>query len=138
MLWISIAVLGITIDLVTSNFIFIWFGIGAIAAILGIIFKVTFVVQVIIFLVVSTISLGVGYPVLRKSLKKSVVKTPTMEENYIGKEIIIEKDVNGRTIIKYQGIYWTVKNVGEPIVKGDKVKILGTEGNIILIQKTSC
>ncbi|MFT5875156.1 MAG: hypothetical protein ACI8WT_004137 [Clostridium sp.] len=134
-LWVSVAALALFIDITTSSFMFVWFAIGAIAAILAIVFNATLVIQAIIFGAVSAVFMAIGYPIVKKTIKKTVEKTLTMEEGYIGSEITITKDIDVKGNIKFQGIYWTVKNVGKPLKKGDLVQVIGIEGNKLLISK---
>ena len=133
--WVAVAVISLFIDITTSSFMFVWFAIGAVAAIIAIAFNATLVVQAIIFAVVIAVFMAVGYPIVKKTIKKTVERTLTMEEGYVGKEFTITKDVDDKENIKFQGIYWTVKNVGEPIKKGDMVQVTGIEGNKLLIAK---
>ncbi|MGH4123151.1 MAG: NfeD family protein [Clostridium sp.] len=133
--WIIVALGALAIDIATSSFLFIWFAIGAIAAIISIGFNAPVVVQAIIFIGVSALCTAVGYPIVKKTIKKTVSKTLTMEEGYIGTEFNIPKDIDIKANIKFQGIYWTVKNVGKPLTKGDLVQIIGIEGNKLLIAK---
>lgn len=133
--WVVVALGALAIDIVTSAFMFIWFAIGAIAAIIAIAFNAPISVQAIVFVAVSAASTAVGYPIVKKTIKKTVSKTLTMEEGYIGNEFTITKDIDVKANIKFQGIYWTVKNVGKPLLKGDLVQIIGIEGNKLLIAK---
>jgi len=133
--WVAVALGAIFIDITTSSFMFIWFAIGAIAAIVAMLFNASVVAQVIIFIAITAISMAIGYPIVKKTIKKTVSKTLTMEEGYIGKEFTITKDIDVKANIKFQGIYWTVKNVGKPLVKGDLVQVIGIEGNKLLIAK---
>ena len=133
--WVAVALGALFIDITTSSFMFIWFAIGAIAAIIAMVFNASVVVQVIIFVAVSAVSMAVGYPIVKKTIKKTVTKTLTMEEGYIGIEFTITKDIDVKANIKFQGIYWTVKNVGKPLEKGDLVQVIGIEGNKLLIAK---
>jgi len=135
MLWIVIGVVTLVIDLITSSFLFCWFTIGSIAALVGYTAGASDWVQWAIFLIVSTISMAIGYPLVKKVIKKSVPKVDTMEEGYIGRSLIIDEEVIEKAQIKVDGIYWTVKNMGTPIRKGDKVQIIGIEGNKLLIKK---
>lgn len=136
-LWIIISVVALVIDIATSAFLFVWFTVGGIAAIVAIIFQASFTVQLITFIAVSAVSMAIGYPVARNALKSTVRKTVTMEEGYIGRELLINEDVMEKASIKIDGIYWTVKNSGKPIKKGDRVKIVGIEGNKIVVKKTN-
>jgi len=134
-LWIIISVAALIVDIATSAFLFLWFTVGGIAAIIAYILGFGLGVQIIVFIAVSGVSMAIGYPLMRKSLKGTVKKTETMEESYIGRELNVDEDVIEKTKVKVDGIYWTIKNVGEPIKKGDKVKIIGIEGNKLLVKK---
>ena len=133
--WVAVAIAALAVDIVSSSFIFIWFAIGAIAAIIAMVFNVSIMAQAIIFGAVSAIFMVIGYPIVKKTIKKTVTKTLTMEEGYIGIEFTITKDIDEKANIKFQGIYWTVKNVGKPLKKGDLVQVIGIEGNKLLIAK---
>jgi membrane protein implicated in regulation of membrane protease activity len=133
--WAVVAIGALFIDITTSSFMFVWFAIGAIASIIAMLFNASVVVQVIIFVAVTAASMAVGYPIVKKTIKKTVSKTLTMEEGYIGKEFAIEEDIDVKAKIKFQGVYWTVKNVGKPLKKGDLVQVIGIEGNKLLIAK---
>ncbi|MFL0268449.1 NfeD family protein [Candidatus Clostridium radicumherbarum] len=134
-LWIIISISALLIDIVTSAFLFLWFTIGGIAAIIALIFNYSFTVQLIVFIAISAISMGIGYPAVRKYLGRSVTKTTTMEEGYINRVIIVDEDFIETAKVKIDGIYWTVKNYGEPIKRGDSVVITTIEGNKLIVKK---
>jgi membrane protein implicated in regulation of membrane protease activity len=134
-LWIIISVAALVIDIATSAFVFLWFTVGGIAAIIALIFNASMAVQIIAFVAVSAISMALGYPFMKKTLRNTVKRTSTMEESYIGMEITVDEDVIETAKAKIGGIYWTIKNVGEPIMKADKVKIIGIEGNKLVVEK---
>ncbi|MCB2362443.1 NfeD family protein [Clostridium estertheticum] len=133
--WIVVAVAALAIDITTSSFMFVWFAVGAVGAILSIGLGAPIIVQIIVFVAISGVVMSIGYPIVKKTIKKTVKKTLTMEEGYIGQEFTITKDIDEKGNIKFQGIYWTVKNVGEPLKKGDLVQVTGIEGNKLLISK---
>ncbi|MDU5106740.1 NfeD family protein [Clostridium sp.] len=134
-LWIIIAAVAIIIDIATSNFLFAWFTIGAIAAMIADFFGISFGVQVIIFLVINLITVSLGYPWAKKKFKKSVKRTPLMEETYIGRIMKAEEDIIEKAKVKVDGIYWTVLNTGEEIKSGENFKIIGIEGIKLIIKK---
>lgn len=135
MLWIVVAAVALAIDVVTSSFLFIWFTIGGIVAIVLSIFDVAFSIQLITFVAVSAGLMAVGYPIIKRTIKNTVPITSTMEENYIGQDFVANKDIERKATIKFEGIYWTVKNDGDFISKGDVVKIVGIEGNKLVVKK---
>jgi membrane protein implicated in regulation of membrane protease activity len=134
-IWIIISVAALVIDIATSAFLFLWFTVGGIAAIIALIFGSNIAVQVITFIAVSAVSMALGYPLIRRTLKGTIKKTSTMEESYIGREITVDEDLVQTARAKIDGIYWTIKNIGEPVKKGDKVKITGLEGNKLVVKK---
>jgi membrane protein implicated in regulation of membrane protease activity len=134
-LWLIIGGAALAIDVISSSFLFIWFTVGAIAAVIAAFMQFSFAVQLTVFILVSVTLMIIGYPIVKKALKKTVQKTPTTEQGYVGRELIADENVIERATIKIDGIYWTVKNEGEFIKKGDKVKITGIEGNKIVIKK---
>lgn len=134
-MWVIIGAVALAVDLTTSSLLFVWFTVGSLAALLALILGYSFTVQVIAFIAVSVLFLAIGYPLAKEILKKSVDKIPTMEAGYVGREILVDNDVMERAMVKIDGVYWTVKNDGEPIKKGDKVKVTGTEGNKLIVKK---
>ena len=134
--WLVVAICSIVIDVMTSSFFFVLFSIGAVVAAICGVFGVPFLIQVIIFAVVSIISLVLGYPVLKKKYKNMHKRTPLREETYIGKIMISEKEIFDKAQIKINGEYWTVVNEGDAIYVGDKFEIIGIEGIKLKIKKS--
>jgi membrane protein implicated in regulation of membrane protease activity len=135
LLWIVIGAAAILIDIFTSSFLFIWFTVGSIVALIISGLGYAFSVQFIAFIFTSVILLAIGYPIVKNTIKKSVPKTLPMGENYVNRIITIEKDVKEEELIKIDGIYWTVINKGELIKKGEKAKIIALDGNKFILKK---
>lgn len=135
MLWVIIGIVALITDILTSTFLFVWFTTGAIAAIIAEIFNCSFIVQLVVFIVVSGIFMIIGYPIAKKTIKKSVKPTPTREQTYIGKQFIAEEDILREGSVKIDGVYWNAINEGEMIQKGDKLIVTKVEGNKIIIKK---
>lgn len=135
LLWLIIAILVIVVDLLTSTFLFIWFSAGSLAAIIANLLGFDFVVQFVLFVVVSVIAISLGYPWLKRKYKRDIKHTPLMEETYIGKIGQATEDIHEEGRIKVDGIYWGAINKGEAIKKDERYKITGLEGNKLIIQK---
>jgi membrane protein implicated in regulation of membrane protease activity len=133
--WLIIAICAIAIDILTSNFCFMLFSIGAIVAAICGALGVPFIMQVIIFSIISIISLAIGYPWLKKKYKNMHKDTPLMEETYIGKIMQSEKEISMKGQIKVGGEYWTVINEGDVIHVGESFQIIGIEGIKLKIKK---
>ena len=111
--WILVAIAVIAIDIVTSSFIFMWFSLGAIVAIILSLLGISVAWQIIAFLVVGIATVSIGYPWAKKKFKADVNHVPTMEQSYIGKEMIADEDMEEKSKIKVSGIYWTAYNKGK-------------------------
>lgn len=131
--WILVAIAVIAIDIVTSSFIFMWFSLGAIVAIILSLIGISVAWQIVAFLVVGVATVSIGYPWAKKKFKADLNHVPTMEQTYIGKEMIATEDMEEKSKIKVSGIYWTAYNKGETIKKGEKYTITGIEGNKLIV-----
>ena len=132
-IWILVAIFVIAIDIVTSSFIFMWFSIGALVAIILSLLGLSVTWQIIAFLVVGVATVSIGYPWAKKKFKADVNHVPTMEQTYIGRTMIAEEDMGKNSKIKVSGIYWTAYNKGRVIKKGEEYTITGIEGNKLIV-----
>ena len=133
--WLIVTICAFAIDVLTSNFCFMLFSIGAvIAAICGAL-GVPFVIQVVIFSIISIISLAIVYPWLKKKYKGMSKNIPLMEETYIGKIMESEKEIVSQAQVKVNGEYWTVINEDDIIHVGEKFIITGIQGIKLKIKK---
>ncbi len=133
-LWLVIGVGVILLDIGTSLFLFVWFAIGSVVAIIAALAGLSFAWQLILFGISSIIAISIGYPWSRKKFKNTVNRTKLMEEEYIGKTFIASEDIDNRCRFKVSGIYWTGENKGEKILKGQKFQVVGIEGNKLVIE----
>lgn len=134
-LWVAVALVALAVDAATSAFIFAGFTVGGIAAIIAQTVGSEFTTQLIVFMVVSIAAIVLEYTWFRKLLKKNIPKTPRMEEEYIGRKITAEEDIEFRGKVKIEGIYWTVENSGSIIREGEKAEIVAIKGNKLIIRK---
>lgn len=133
--WLLVVVIGVLIDLLNSSFLFVGFSIGALAALIINVFKLSILLQFVAFAVVSSLFFIFIFPKVRKNIKESHLGTNTMEQNYIGKAFILPKRIENTALMKYEGIFWTFKSESGVIEEGERVKIIGIEGNKLLIIK---
>lgn len=116
-IWILVAIFLVVIDIITSSFIFMWFSLGALVAIILSLLNFTVLYQIIAFLIIGVVTISIGYPLAKKKFKTDVKQVPTMEETYIGKTMTAEEDMGETSLINVSGIYWTACNKGKIIKK---------------------
>lgn len=123
------------LDLATSSFLFVWFTLGAIVALIVQILGYSMSTQIIAFVLISILCMVLGYPMVKKIIKKQENSILSIEKNYVGEIFIADKDIKDEGVLKFQGVYWRVTNSGDYIKKGDKVKIISVKGNKIFVEK---
>ena len=133
-IWILVAIFLVVIDIITSSFIFMWFSLGALVAIILSLLNFTVLYQIIAFLIIGVVTISIGYPLAKKKFKTDVKQVPTMEETYIGKTMTAEEDMGETSLINVSGIYWTAYNKGKIIKKGEKFIITGLEGTKLIVK----
>ena len=94
---------------------------------------ISFVVQLISFVLIGIIATLIFYPIFKKKLKE-IPKTLTREEEIIGKEFIANTDIEDTGSVMIDGIYWTVINEGKAIKTGEKFIITGIVGTKFTIK----
>ena len=133
-IWILVAIFLVVIDIITSSFIFMWFSLGALVAIILSLLNFTVLYQIIAFLIIGVVTISIGYPLAKKKFKTDVKQVPTMEETYIGKTMTAEEDMGETSLINVSGIYWTACNIGKIIKKGEEFTITGLEGTKLIVK----
>ncbi len=130
-LWTILAIVFFIIEGVVPGLVSLWFGIGAIFALFSSFLYTSLVVQIIVFIFFSVISLII----LRKFAKEKFYKKGTDFERLIGHTVTItEKDENSNYRVYLDGKYWIVKSQDNIELK-DKVEVIGIEGNRLIVKK---
>ncbi|MBP2032252.1 membrane protein implicated in regulation of membrane protease activity [Clostridium algifaecis] len=134
-LWIIIGIVCLVADILTSAFLFVWFTVGAIFALIAYTLKYSIVVQFSVFVIVSVILVAVCYPLIKKNIKKNIKPTALRESTYKGKKIIIDREMQDNNAVKLDGVLWNIKNDDIVLKEGDKIEITGIDGNRVLVKK---
>jgi len=134
MIWFALIFVFLIIEAITLNLVTIWFAFGSICAYITSYFTENIIIQLIVFVVVSGLSLLLTKPLLEKHLKKHKEKTNL--DRVIGQIGIVVKDIkkheNGR--VKVDGKEWMSTSEKE-IKKGTEVEILKIEGAKLIVRK---
>ncbi len=136
-IWLGIFVLTIVVEAVTQDLVSIWFSLGSLAA-LCVSFGVPFWAEIIVFVVVSSITLIFTRPLVKKLMDRQVRKTNTDE--FIGKRVKVVSDIDkfDGGEIKINGIIYTAilqDDVNETINKDAIVEIITIKGNKVVVKK---
>ncbi len=134
LIWFIVFLVMLIVELMTVNLVSIWFSIGALGAMLTAYFTDSIVIQIIVFIVVSIISLLITKPLVKKF--KGFDITPTNSDRVIGKtgEVTKKIDNNSYGEVKVFGNTWTATSK-EVIDVGEKVKVLNIEGVKLIVER---
>lgn len=126
-IWIGLAILFAVIEAATLGLTTIWFALGALSGALTSVFTDSILVQIVIFLLVSILSLVITKPIVSKYFSRKIVKTNA--DALIGETgVVIEKIVPGNTgQVKINGQMWSAVAEDEPI----------NEDELVIVQKIS-
>lgn len=139
--WALLGIVLVFIEFFIPGLVIAFFGVGALlTAVLVWIFHPSLTVQLIFFMVSSVVFL-VG---LRKYVKRTFLGKTAGEGNDnrnfnidVGKiipvvEFIQPGEVGGK--VRHQGALWSAKS-SEPISPGESVKIIGSDGITLIVEK---
>ena len=135
--WAVLFVVMVLLELLTLGLISIWFAVGALAAMIAQFFGAPFVIQTVIFLVVSVTLLYLLAPWARRYFNKDRMKTNA--QSLIGKQAIITEPINnlqsrGRVIV--DGMEWSARYSGDSgcAPEGTVVRIKDIQGVKLIVE----
>jgi membrane protein implicated in regulation of membrane protease activity len=136
-IWLAIFVLAIVVESLSADLTSIWFAFGSIIAlIISFIPGVAWWVQLIIFLVISILTLLCLRPLAKRLLKRNIVSSNIDE--MAGKKGIMIKgyDELNRGEVKINDVIWTAINADESkaIPQGTKVVVVAVNGNKLIVR----
>ena len=132
--WLISFLLLLFIEVITINLVTIWFALGSLAALITTILTDNVNIQVIVFIVVSAVSLIITKPLVAKLRKRKI--TPTNLDRVIGKEGVVIKDISKNSYgeVKVGGSIWTATSANN-IKKDSQVKVLKIDGVKLVVEK---
>lgn len=144
--WLIIAAIFIGAEVLTPGFFLLWFGVGALVAMLLALFGVTsLTAQVVVFLLVSVALLVASRTIFERFLLRSSSSSPALRtgiETIIGQVgTVVEPSRGGlnEAAVRVYGSVWTAFPVeGEkPLAEGENVTIERIEGNTVYVRRSS-
>ena len=129
-IWIAVLIGGVAIEVATLNLVSIWFAVGGLAAFIALSLGASFLVQLIVFAVVSAVMLCLIRPLTTDILKPKGAKTNA--DRIIGETAIVTEQISNacnKGQIKISGQIWSAKSDdGNIINEGETVKIIAISG----------
>ena len=135
-MWLIILVVLALAEAGTINLVSIWFAAGALVALLVSLFCQNFWIQLVLFILVSTLCLALVRPLAQKKFTPHL--RPTNLDLLLGQDAVVTEDIDNLAStgqVKVGGQIWTARNEVEvPIPAGTIVQVLRIEGVKIIVR----
>lgn len=135
-IWIGLFILFLIIEGVTMDLVTIWFAFGALFAYLVSLFGAPFWLQLVIFLLSTTLMLVLVFPFVRDKLKVGKLKTNV--DSLAGQKAVITEAIafNKVGAASINGVLWSASGEGSFDI-GETVIIEAVKGNRLIVAKAS-
>ena len=136
-IWLVLAVVFGVFEAVTTQLVSIWFTAGAVAALGAYFFGASELVQLIVFVAVSAVTLILTRPLVKKYAKPDI--KPTNADMMIGQSAVVTEKINNvfsTGTVKIKGIEWTARSQNdEEIPLGEIVTVEAIEGVKLIVSR---
>ena len=133
--WIVLVIIFAVVEAMTAGLTCIWFGVGAVAALISAFFGAAIWLQFVWFFVISIASLLLTRPLVRKYVDS--VKQPTNADMVIGRTALGIEDINNTAAtgaVSVGGKEWTARSdTGVRILSGEVVTVLRIDGVKLIV-----
>ncbi len=135
--WLTLTIILAVFEIISLGLTTIWFALGGLIAFLGALAGLSIPVQIILFIVVSIISLLLVRPFSMKYLNNHITKTNI--DSLIGRKVKVTKEIDNiaqKGTVALDGTVWNARSESDEVIaKGDTVVITRVEGNKLFVTK---
>lgn len=136
--WLIASAVFLLIEILTLGLTSIWFAGGAIIAAIAALAGGSFLVQTLLFIVVTFLLFVLTRPIAQKYLNNKVQKTNT--DALIGQKAIVKETINNmesRGRVQLNGQDWTARSIeaGEIIPVGSEVTVRKIQGVKLIVER---
>lgn len=136
-IWCVILIALLLAELSTANLTTIWFAGGALFAWFASLLKAPLWLQILVFFIVSIVTLILTRPLVKKMMARKVV--PTNADRAVGKEAWVTSTIDntrGEGIVNLEGSDWSaVSESGEVLTEGTRVVVREIRGVKLVVSK---
>lgn len=135
--WLIVVIAMIVLEVSTYQLVTVWFALGAAVSLIASLFKVSGTAQLMIFVIVSLVSLIASRPLVKKI--QSAPKEKTNADRVIGQiaKVIQPVRADNRGRIRVDGLDWSaaVQNKEDSFEIGEEAQVVRIEGVTAYIQR---
>lgn len=135
-IWLGIIVIAVLFELGTTQLVSIWFAAGALGGLIACLLAAPFLVQILVFVMITGITLAFTRPFVRRAL--NVQKTNTNADRYLGKIAVVTVEINntlGTGQVNVLGSIWTARSSdGSVIPVGQRTLVESIDGVKLIVR----
>ncbi len=133
-IWLAIAAAMIIVEIATLGLTSIWFAGGALVSAVVACFNDNWLIQLIIFAIVSLVLLLFTKPIAQKRLMKEPEKTNV--EGLVGEKAYVTEEINNiksKGAVKLKGLEWSARSENDEIIEADTEVVVKAISGVKLI-----
>ncbi len=135
-IWLGIIVLSLAVEAMTPQLVSLWFALGGLCSmILATVLPEDMLIQSLVFVVVSGLSLLLLRPLVKKSMETR--RTATNADRVVGMIGLVVEAIDNITalgVVQVGGKTWTARSETDaPIAKGARVEVLRIDGVKLIV-----
>ncbi|MBO6241166.1 MAG: NfeD family protein [Butyrivibrio sp.] len=136
-IWLIVAVVFGILELITTSLVSIWFVFGAVVAMIVALFNAPVLFQVIVFIIISVVSLLFTRPLAKKYLNDKIVKTNI--DSLVGRTLIAKTDIDNLKMsgkADLDGTTWIVVSEDDSLISaGEEIEVVKIEGAKLIVRR---
>lgn len=135
-IWLGIIIVSIIIEIITVDLVSIWFGAGAVVALIADLLGASQVIQIALFVIVTAILIVATRPVAKKYLRTNIEKTNF--DRVIGKHGLVTRTItaDNKGEVKVMSTSWLASSLDNTTInEGDYCEIMAVEGAHLVVKK---
>ncbi len=132
--WAAAIILFSVFEAVTAQLLSIWFVLGSIAGLIAALCGAPVIVQVIVFIAVTVVSLIATRPIVKKYLNTRIEKTNF--DRCLGTDAVVVEDIDNLAPsgqVKADGKIWTARSADASVIPKDSVVVVEKIDGVKLI-----
>lgn len=133
-IWLAIAAAMIIVEIATLGLTSIWFAGGALVSAVVACFNDNWLIQLIVFAIVSLVLLLFTKPIAQKRLMKEPEKTNV--EGLVGEKAYVTEEINNiksKGAVKLKGLEWSARSENDEIIETDTEVVVKAISGVKLI-----
>lgn len=136
-LWLVLLVAFLVFEAISVAITSIWFAVGALAALICSLLGGPLWLQIVLFFLVSILSLILTKPLVKKYVNSAAVSTNF--DRIIGMDAVVTDEINNlkaRGAVLVDGKTWTARSSDESVIEKDSiVKVVKIDGVKLIVSK---